>query len=216
MSENEAERDRGILTPTDREFLRGEKKYPDKQTTAHRRADIRQRLHNSILDISLILDELPEDDLRKAIEKKRVTAKAPLTVHGETPIRHHTAENGDTVGVVDEQIERGLYNMLLLLYRILLIEDRIAENSDKNPFSELVEQAHEDAILRYKSGVFVEEIDHTVETVNRDSLASIAQNRYEQNEPLTAWQTKALLESNYLSDEEIGEYVRSFTEETNE
>lgn len=62
MSENSEERDRGVLTPTDRQFLRGEKEYKNPETTSHRRSDIRTRLRNAVLDLSLLFECYDEHD----------------------------------------------------------------------------------------------------------------------------------------------------------
>lgn len=44
------DRGRGILTPTDRKYLLGEKKYSHPESARNRRAKIRQRIRNSIFD----------------------------------------------------------------------------------------------------------------------------------------------------------------------
>lgn len=62
MADDTGERGRGVLTPTDRAFLRGEKEYKNEETATHRRADIRQRVRDSIMDFTLLVEELPEED----------------------------------------------------------------------------------------------------------------------------------------------------------
>jgi len=62
MNGNRQERDRGVLTKTDREFLTGEKTYKNQETASHRRRNIRTRLRNSILDLSLLFELFDEHD----------------------------------------------------------------------------------------------------------------------------------------------------------
>lgn len=65
MSQEDDERDRGFLTPTDREFLKGQKEYANKETGAHRKADIRNRVRNAILDFELLAEELDREQRDK-------------------------------------------------------------------------------------------------------------------------------------------------------
>lgn len=62
------DRPRGILSPTDREYLCGEKDYAQPQTDANRRQDIRERVLNGLRDISLLIRELPEKERKKLFE----------------------------------------------------------------------------------------------------------------------------------------------------
>lgn len=68
MVQDTDSRGRGVLTPTDREYLRGEKEYDNPETDAHRRRDIRDRVRDSILDFELLRSELDEDERRKIFE----------------------------------------------------------------------------------------------------------------------------------------------------
>jgi len=47
-------RGRGILTPDDRKYLTGQKEYSHPESARNRRAKIRQRVQNSILDFALL------------------------------------------------------------------------------------------------------------------------------------------------------------------
>jgi hypothetical protein len=53
---------RGILTTADREFLLGEKKLKSSQSEYNKRSDIRKRVLDGLLDLSLIYRELSEQD----------------------------------------------------------------------------------------------------------------------------------------------------------
>ncbi|MBC9988403.1 hypothetical protein E4P24_18840 [Haloferax sp. AS1] len=56
------DRDRGILTPDDRTYLRGEKEYSSEQSEIDARYRIRKRIKDSILDFSVILSNLSQKD----------------------------------------------------------------------------------------------------------------------------------------------------------
>lgn len=58
-------RPRGILTPRDRELLRGEIEYENRQQYSNRYKDIRERIANSLLDFSLIRYTLRDRDRKR-------------------------------------------------------------------------------------------------------------------------------------------------------
>lgn len=62
---SETQRSRGVLTRSDREFLRGEKEYQSKEAAINKRRDIRQRIANGILDFPLISRGLLDKDRQK-------------------------------------------------------------------------------------------------------------------------------------------------------
>lgn len=65
MADNvDSDRPRGILTTTDRGYLRGDPKHtPDSRQGKHNRNRlIRERVANGIVDISLLLHELPQEE----------------------------------------------------------------------------------------------------------------------------------------------------------
>ncbi|EJN57714.1 hypothetical protein [Halogranum rubrum] len=57
-----ADRGRGILTPSDREFLLGRKTDYTEHSKKQKRNRIRRRLRNSILDFSILFDHLEDRD----------------------------------------------------------------------------------------------------------------------------------------------------------
>ncbi|RBI59058.1 hypothetical protein DMJ13_24950 [halophilic archaeon] len=71
-----ADRDRGILTPSDREFLIGRKSDYTEHSRKQKRNRIRRRIRNAILDFTIIFEHLedrdretvfnPDDDARDA------------------------------------------------------------------------------------------------------------------------------------------------------
>jgi len=68
MSEPD-DRKRGILSPEDREFLRGEREHISQGAKYNTRRRIRQRVKNGILDFVLLFRELPETDRVKIVDE---------------------------------------------------------------------------------------------------------------------------------------------------
>ena len=92
-SNEDTERSRGILTPADRRYLKGETDYSSNQSERDARYRIRERFYNGILDleialrgmenrdISMVMDRLGERDIEGLItfaeylESARITEK---------------------------------------------------------------------------------------------------------------------------------------------
>lgn len=81
---NESERDRGVLTPRERRYLRGELDI-DAGTAYARsiRQNIRNHLLSAVLDFPLILDAVEDRDREKVFEEIGVTTPAPHSVFGQ-------------------------------------------------------------------------------------------------------------------------------------
>jgi len=58
-----------MLVPEDREFLRGEKEYNSRQGVHDRRKAIRTRIVNTILDFSLVFENLSDGDRQKVCDE---------------------------------------------------------------------------------------------------------------------------------------------------
>lgn len=71
MSENATHRDRGILSPADRSYLRGDTEFESVQSERNARARIRDRVYDAILDFELLVDRLDDHD-RELIFENRV------------------------------------------------------------------------------------------------------------------------------------------------
>jgi hypothetical protein len=63
------DRPRGILSPTDRDYLCGLKEYAQPQTDANRRQDIRERVENGLKDFALLWMLLEPDERKKVFEE---------------------------------------------------------------------------------------------------------------------------------------------------
>ncbi|ELY99459.1 hypothetical protein [Natrialba asiatica] len=71
------DRDRGILTPADRDFLRGEKEYSSEQSERDARYRIRQRLMDSILDFNILVNNMDEKDREQIFESNFSKSEKP-------------------------------------------------------------------------------------------------------------------------------------------
>lgn len=65
-----SERQRGILTPADRSYLRGDAEFGSVQAERNARARIRNRLYHALLDCESILEHLESRDLDLVFEKR--------------------------------------------------------------------------------------------------------------------------------------------------
>lgn len=63
------DRPRGILSPTDRDYLCGLKEYAQPQTDANRRQDIRERVENGLKDFALLWMFLEQDEREKVFDE---------------------------------------------------------------------------------------------------------------------------------------------------
>lgn len=100
------DRPRGILSPTDREYLCGLKDYSHSQTELNRRQAIRERTIEGIRDFNLLWLLLEEPEWEKVIEAFEVdelnTAFSSMIAFIYTGI-------GQDTGRMEEILERGLY-----------------------------------------------------------------------------------------------------------
>lgn len=66
------DRDRGILSTADREYLRGEREFGSEQAERNARARVRDRVYEALLDFELLVEHLSERD-RELVFADRVT-----------------------------------------------------------------------------------------------------------------------------------------------
>ncbi|MFC7071861.1 hypothetical protein ACFQJ7_10475 [Halovenus rubra] len=64
------DRDRGILSPSDREYLHGEAEFSSVQAERNARARIRDRLYESTYDFELLVEQLADRDRGLVFEKR--------------------------------------------------------------------------------------------------------------------------------------------------
>lgn len=70
MSGNSSERDRGILSPADRAYLRGDTEFASVQSERNARARIRDRIYDALLDFELLVDGLDDRDRELLFENR--------------------------------------------------------------------------------------------------------------------------------------------------
>lgn len=86
-NEERDKRGRGILTPEDRAYLRGETEYEHQQSEINTRKRIRSRLRNAILDFTLLFEHLDDSDRQQVFEqlKKEEFGNGPSPDASDTP-----------------------------------------------------------------------------------------------------------------------------------
>lgn len=89
------DRPRGILSPADREFLRGEKEKYSRQARYKRERDIRERLLNALLDLPVIFELLPSEERQKVYgnlpsDMPLAVARTAVSLAYEASIYHNT------------------------------------------------------------------------------------------------------------------------------
>ncbi|MGM0605124.1 MAG: hypothetical protein ACQETB_05570, partial [Halobacteriota archaeon] len=70
------DRPRGILTPSDRDFLLGRKTDYTDHSRRQKRNRIRQRVHNAIVDFTLLFEHLQERDRRTLFDRSKAESQA--------------------------------------------------------------------------------------------------------------------------------------------
>lgn len=177
-----------MLTTEDRRWLTGEKRYNGehaKQQRYQRRRDIRERIDNSIRDLSIVFDHLEPAEQRKTFE----------------PVR-----TGDSVSD-DPELTRGVRDGLAFLLHATGITDGMGvsgENVAETLAGTLLTEAIEAA--GRKEGFLVEHVDIEANTrpLNRSDLAE----RLAGDEPVTAAELAAAIEHEAVDTASVQAHVR--------
>lgn len=69
MGDESEGRPRGVLSPADRAYLRGEREFASVQSERNARARIRERVYNAVLDFELLVEHLSETDREIVFEE---------------------------------------------------------------------------------------------------------------------------------------------------
>lgn len=126
MTDNE-DRNRGFLTSTDREFLRGEKVYEHRQSTYDRRQTIRDRTRDALLDFAVLYEHLSDDQREKILQPRPDPRRPKELGGGKWTEEQQEAKRRTQEALLDE----GLMSAMALF-----IEQRGEER-----FEEIVERA---------------------------------------------------------------------------
>lgn len=168
-----------LLTPRQREILRGERDIGDRGKRAAR-ARIRERIRAGVLDATLILEssEIPTKDIQTALEIRDLPEKTP-------------PEN-----VGDLSIEAGISDTIGLLYLANIIKEELAYtekggltpgNLDETPIpsDSLINQLHEGWYFErriekglthalHQSGTLVDGVDVTIDITRGERFEEAA------------------------------------------
>lgn len=68
VSADDFDRNRGLLSEVDRKFLAGEKEYAHRQTASDRRAEIKNRVQNAILDFTVLYEHMEEESVHGLLD----------------------------------------------------------------------------------------------------------------------------------------------------
>lgn len=107
----DVERDRGILTQADREYLVGEKEFEYQQSEINTRRRIRERILEGLRDLELVVNELSEQDeenLRDELDEiERFLGTVPAVRLVYSLVGHDIDQFEDVVSTAIFDAERG-------------------------------------------------------------------------------------------------------------
>lgn len=187
MSQDDTdERERGILSPADRRFLRDPEEY-SRQGQYERKSAIKQRVYDSILDLSLLFELLPPSQRHEIFG--RSTGMGDMNFFGmfDDP----------------QRLEHALRDGISFLYMS-------AENTGAGAGERLVREGVEHGEEKHGSHHAVVDID--IERQKQPVLAGRGREKMENGEALENGEIRALLESEQIPDEKVGQYLREDTE----
>lgn len=182
-------RKNAMLTTEDRRWLTGEKTYDGqhaKQQRYQRRRDIRERVYNSMLDFSILLDELDEDEWRE--------------IFGEV------TEYGQQWQDADEELQAGVRDGLAFLLRTIGIVTLMRES---RPSHETVPERVFNAALRragHRDGLLVNSVALDIDATDVGTPALL--NALKSDESISAGGLYLLMESGAVDTDVVQECLR--------
>lgn len=123
----DGDRERGMLAPVDREWLRGEKDYDHRQQHYDRQKTIQQRIQDALIDFQIVYEYLPENQRKKIFERSLDTDEFEEFLRGEMTEKQKQPDVENQRG----ELGRGCVSFLALLY----------EQRGEEGFVELLERA---------------------------------------------------------------------------
>jgi hypothetical protein len=147
------DRDRGVLTPSDREFLLGRKTDYTEHSKKQKRNRIRRRIRNAILDFTILFDHLddrdretvfdPDDAERDAYTRGIVDMLAFLhlgTMGYSTPFKDMLAQG---VSKGEQELAGSDYRMVNVEFNVdpvgRIDVDEVVEKLDQGRFDEITD-----------------------------------------------------------------------------
>lgn len=148
------DRPRGILTPSDREFLLGQKTDYTEHSKKQKRNRIRRRLRNAILDFSIIFEHLeerdremvfdPDDEAREAYTRGITNMLGFLhlgTMGYYVPFKHMLAEG---VNKAEQRLAGSDYRMVNVEFNVdpvgRIDVDDVIDKLDNDEFEQLTDE----------------------------------------------------------------------------
>ncbi|MDL0126300.1 hypothetical protein PNQ92_12910 [Halobacterium salinarum] len=172
------DRDRGILTPDDRKFLKGEKEYQSEQSERDARYRIRSRIKDAILDFSILLHHLDRHDREQVFS----------TYDGVSGL----SDNGDELSgeafrdfVESTMFQNGISDALSFF--ILGIEDT------NEPVDSMLETGIAGA--EEEKGYLVDEVTVEISVKRKKPEIEALLEKFEAGEPLTEDELEAVIRS---------------------
>lgn len=208
MTDNNTDaRDRGGLSPTDRDYLRSGGEGYSRQSSHAREKAIKSRIRNSLLDFELLIDEevLGNNDLFDVLRGESDQIQPVLRWH-ESPTN---TEEGEAVAehqlmteepVMDDEIRQALVDLLVFVFRAV---------SDARAWRGSIEYATEEAFARYFPDATITANEYTLEYNHPDEAIQMAKIALEEGGHLTDAQVRLLLEQKDVDSDQVVEQVRA-------
>ncbi|OIB58041.1 hypothetical protein [Natrialba sp. SSL1] len=172
------ERDRGVLTPDDRKFLKGEKEYQSEQSERDARYRIRSRIKDAILDFSILLHHLDRNDREQVFS----------TYEGISGLSNNSDElSGEAFRefVESTMFQNGISDAISFF--ILGIEDT------NEPVDSMLETGIEGA--EEEKGYLVDEVTVEISVKRKKPELEVLLEKFESGEPLTEDELEAVIRS---------------------
>jgi hypothetical protein len=193
---NENDRDRGVLSSSDRQFLRSPEQF-SRQATHQRENAIRERGYNSLLDGSVLLEHTTPDQRREIFDAWKDFAE-PVSDPSDEDRPDHFADPAESRGKMIEQAraESGVRSWLAFLYLG-------TSESGGYDFEAVLRRAIERA--EESRGRIVTDLDFQVDTRERRSLDEL-KSRFQRRARLTTAEIQRLRAADEITDEQLVAY----------
>jgi len=197
------DRQRGILTPADRRFLRGKKELSSEQSRRDARYRIRQRLKNAFLDFSILFSNLDRRDRGQIFEPvEEFQNGLDESLNGAID-RNRLSEIME-----DVMVSRGISDCMAFI--------RLGIGDANQSFETMLETAVSEA--EEERGYVVDNVE--VEITVKRGKADIKDiyERFENGEPLTESEMSTLLRSDEfeLNQESLEDFLERLSETVSE
>ena len=179
--------ERGILSPADREYLQHPEDY-SRQAANEREQRIVERIRNALLDFRYLADpEFPDEYLEESFGDQEAHGRVePISL----------PEGGLTLS--DGYVEDSVVEAITLFHLIY----------PPAVFNDMIEEAVETAVSRYRPDIEVVDASYNPDIRDRGAVHQIAMGKLDEGDPLSAEETKLLLEYGEVDPDRVVEHVR--------